>query len=639
MIHPSFTALPPAFQQSSLELIQRVNHDHLHCNDIRTWQRVHLYMTEQLSMYYIKNFNKQKNAQPAAQPDAQAAKPAGALLTPLSSQGTAHLFNRLYSELMEIYRDSAFINPVMEALQQHILSPLSKNAELACSICNWIILNAIYLPLGVHLLPSFQEDMAEKSDFAKCAEEFPKFPEALNRDVEARMHAFLADTAQAFCKSYVEPPQNEGPPTAVVLSVNNGAGGHTAPHRAMEARLKELGWRVATLCYDTDFLAESDPFQLLGITFADGTPMTSTLYETRWNMQKQCEEEARIVRCYVEARAALTPDLFQKESGGDLLRRQVLPLNPKLIVTTMAYHWSWRSLAYRVPAAKTILVASDVFFHSEANKCWLRQRSLPKELRQIHFTTMTDDLELLKDLAYQTAHYYKKKDPGTNTDVIFRNYRSLVLDEQITYIGAPVNPAFKAVTSQEEIQRLKEKWNVPEGALSVCISRGKLGYDSDLIPALEGYRTKETLPKPLVLQVVCGENEQFYKRLIKGEFNDLGPNITIAPHPLRTPSDFAELRSISIVDDIKAGGGSTFEGWYLISNGAKTMLLLTPGPDLYWEGSNCVAMEKWGVGRTVSPDTGKIEILKELIEKGLPQVTNPFPDWKKPFDKLVERFS
>lgn len=351
---------------------------------------------------------------------------------------------------------------------------------------------------------------------------------------------------------------------------------------------------------------------------------------------KKKKNVARIVGYYVQANKILNPDLFKDDSGGDLLRHRILPLNPQLLITTLAYHWIWKTLAYRVTSAKTLLVASDVFFHREAIMPWYRQQDIPHHLRQMHFTAMTDDLLLLKSMANHHDQYYIQKYPNFPVRSMIPLIKGLYLDSQIKVIGAPIHPAFKAITESQEIQRLRSKWKLPDGAMSICISRGKLGYDSDFKPALEEYRTKETFPRPVVLQVVCGENTPFYERLRAGEYGDLGPNITINPHPLLAPGDFAELRAISTFDDIKAGGGSTFEGWYLISEGSQCMLLLTPGPDLWWERSNCDAMEKWGVGKTIIAESRRAEIIKEVMENGLPKISNRFPDWKVPFDEVVD---
>lgn len=651
-IHPNFATLPEFVQQENLELIQKVNELHLHCEDEEVWSRVHNLITEQIAMRY---FNKQQRIEPNTVLAAPAPTPDQlqldkkrkdvfgdrrvATIFELTSEKYFEILKECKKVLKETYYDSLFTDPVLEAFQQHILIPLCANGELAYLLSDWIKMNVMYLPLGVHLLSSFKEDMNGSSEFAKYVLSFHQLyslSEALSETTISHMTAFLSEVAQAHCRSCDSTPPPTNQPTAVMLSVKTGAGGHTAPTTAMAARLKERGWKVETIYYDTDFPQENDPYCLLGVTFEDGSPMTRNLIDTRWRMQKQNKSVCRIVQWYVYGRMTFNPDLFIDESGGDLLRKKVIPLNPQLIITTLAYHWTWRSLAYRVPGAKTLLVASDVYFHFQGLLPWYRQQSIDEKLRQIYFTTMTDDEQLLKSVAGHHDHYWSKKYPGQKIESWIPLHEGFRMDSQVSVIGAPIHPAFEAITDSQEIERLRKKWNVPEGTMSTCISRGRLGYDSDMIPALEGYRTTELLPKPLNLQVVCGENTSFYNRLVSGEFADLGPNITITPHPLRAPSDFAELRAISTIDDIKAGGGSTFEGWYLISKGSPTMLLLTPGAELWWEPSNGDAMEKWGIGRMVSMDTSKISIIKEVMEKGLPIIKNRFLEWKPLFDKTVD---
>jgi hypothetical protein len=649
-VHPFFAGLPEKVQRETLALIKVVNERHLHCEDSWAWPQAHYLITGLIYRDFTAKVNKRK---PLAQIPVQVVVPQQitpdplkvlptrqySSMVPLSQKEYNKQLIAVKSQMNATFHDPLFVDPVAEALQQHIMTPLSDNSELVRLLCHWVGLNVIFLPLGTHLLQAFMLDMAGESPFAKYVMVKAKvtlLPEARSQKVLAQMNAFLAEVAQAHSLSCVPTPPRSEQPTAVILSVKNGAGGHTAPAQAMAARLKERGWKVETIHYDTDLSAECDAYQLLGITFEDGTPMTETLYVTRWKMQKQNKEVSRIVGYYVGARKRLAPDLFVDDSGGDLLRHKILPLNPQLLITTLAYHWTWRSLAFRVTGAKTILVASDIFFHQEALCPWYRQQNIECDLRRMHFTTMTDDMELLSGMGVSHDQYFTKKHLGSAIDYLAPFYEGFSLDSQVSVIGAPIHPAFDAITNAKEIKRLRKKWGVPDGAISVCISRGKLGYDIDLIPALDSFRTIEHLPKPVVIHVVCGENTQFYNRLVAGDYKNLGPNITIIPHPLRAPKDFAELRAISILDDIKAGGGSTFEGWYLISKGIESMLLLTPGATLWWEIPNCDAMEKWGIGRTITETVSKIKILQEVILNGLPPITHRFPDWKNPFDKTVD---
>lgn len=645
-IHPLFLKLPEDIQREILVLIIKVNEDHLHNEDGQSWGRVHFLITE----FFATNFNaaeKKKDKAVAVIPADQLViddtqglpKRTAKVISALHAENFNSLREQIQNNLDGLFHDSLFVAPILQALQNHIFSGLNQHAELINLICRWIQLNSMYLPLGTHLVEAYKADMSGVTHFYQyvmARHGMFLIPEALSEKTIARVTAFLAEAAQANCRTCPPPGPLTDRPTAIMLTCKNGAGGHTAPTQAMASRLKESGWRVEMVYYDTDLKEDADAYRLLGITFADGSPMTEDLFMTRWQMQKQQRKVSDIVRFYVHAKKILEPDLFVDDSGGELLRGKILPLNPQLIVTTSAYHWSWRS-AYRVPTVKTILVASDVFFHREAIFAWNRQKNMPAELRQIYFTTMTDDLELLKGMAQHHDNFFKLKFPGRKLDSMQPFFGGFELDDQIDVIGAPIHPSFNAVTDPQEIQRLRKKWNVPDGAVSVCISRGKLGYDTDLVPALEGYRTQELLPKPVVLHVVCGENRQFYERLCEGSHANLAPNITIIPHPLLKPADFAEIRAISTMDDIKAGGGSTFEGWYLISKGAESLLLLTPGRKLWWERSNCDAMEKWGIGRTVEENSTKIPVLKEILEKGLPKIKYSFPDWKKPFDHLVTK--
>lgn len=619
-----FLDLPPEVRKEKLDLIEEVNRKHLHVEPGEQWEKVCWVMTELIADKYLKKSEKTK--------ETTSTDPAPRLF--FVQQCYTECFKRLKEDLENAYKDPEFTDKIMHVAQRYLFNPFKHNAELLDLLINWVGANSVYLPLGKHLHAAFQADMEKKTLFYrhrlfKCT----ICPEAQSREVSNAMLAFLTSVADINSKSVQECAEpKEKSCTVLMLSVKNGAGGHTAPNRAMTARLQERGIRVETIHYDTDLTQECDPFRLLDITFEDGTPMTKDLFHTRWDMPKHNKKVAKIVECYVNAMTMLYPSHFRRHDGKDLLQK-VTSLRPRLIVTTCAYHWSWKSIAYRLAGCKTLLVASDVFFNSSALNPWFRQQEIPKDVRQLYFTAMTDDVSLLRSDAKYADEYQKMKtgkEPTFSEAAIFED---LTLDEQISVIGIPVNPLF---TCDAPLQELRKKWKVPDGAISVTISRGKLGYDADLLEALLGYRTTKPLTKPLILHVVCGENDQFYNKLKGGEYGPVGPNITIYPYPLLEPKSFAELRAISIIDDIKAGGASTFEGWYLISQGTKTRLLLTPGPDLFWEKANCEAMEKWGVGVWMKEGMSKIDILEDIIKNGVKPIQKPFPDWKKPFDEICD---
>lgn len=686
-IGPLFKQLPLETRKTYLKLIRNVNEQHLHCNDPILWKKVHYIMTQVIAIRVnakeLKKYSREKKKvaalNPAANPaQAQAAVPApvvnqapgqvglagnpskGAQVQNVNQKGVippdlkqikGEMHQENYDKLLKViksqfdqnFHDFELTNQLANAVQKYVMSPLVRNRDLVSAICDWISLNRIYLPLGPHLLSVYKKDMAGETLFAKKVMQFygcSLCSEALSKEAVNQVNAFLSEAAQIFSRSAgkLNPPTEN---TAVILCVKNGAGGHTAPAQAMATRLEQLGWKTQFVNYDEHLSQEGDPYHVLGLTFEDGSPMSAARVTQRWTQQKHKKAENMIVNSYIEAMLQLKPDLIKDFSGDDLYRNILIPLNPRLILSTISYHWMWKQ-AYRLPYTKTLLAASDVFFAIEPFNPWYRQLDFPEELRRIHFTAMTDDIELLKSLGKHHYAHWSAKHPNSPIESWIDYFDELKLDPpdaklpQIFPIGAPIHPAFGAVTDPEEIKKLRVKWGVAEGAMCVCISRGRLGYDTDLGPAIESYRTTEVLPRPVEIHVVCGENELFYQKLVQGAYKDLGPNIKVVPHPLLSLKDFAELRAISTLDDIKAGGGSTFEGWYLISQGSQTLLLLTPGPELWWENSNCEAMEKWGVGVLVKPTTNKIDIINNVIRKGLPQIVHRFQDWRPPFDKCVE---
>jgi len=642
-IHPFFFELPEALQKQKLELIDYVNEKCLHCT-ANQWHWAKFLITQQIAVKHFQNLQKKEASSPSLpkqNPKPIDQNPAARLsdsMVAINASSYNKVFESLIKVLNQTYLDPDFTEALIEAAHTHF-GILKRHAELAIFLLTWVNLNSVYLPLGEHLLPAFDKDRKKESAFYRhimVAYEVKWISEAQSDQAYQLMKAFLAEAGAANERCLAGQRHQEGPPTAIVLSVKNGAGGHTAPQKAMAARLKERGYKVETINYDTNLDDTHDYFRMLGITFVDGTKMTEHSFSTRWIMQKHNKEISKIVKYYCNSVILQNPSLFKDYSGKDLLLKKIIPLNPKLIVTTMAYHWSWQSIAYRLPYVKTLMVASDVNFHSVALFHWYRQKDLEPSLRNIYFTSMTDDLDLFKS-EYLAGKEHQKKHPENEKVRPEIYFSGLEFDEQITVIGAPINPEFQAVTSEVEIQRLRKKWGLPDDAVSVCISRGKLAYNIDLIPAVEGFRTDRTLSMPLHLHVVCGENISFYNRLCAGEMGNLGPNITVIPHPLLEPKDFAELRAISIIDDIKAGGASTFEGWYLISQGARSKLLLTPGEELWLEYCNCWAMEKWGVGSLAIEGQSKIPFVEETIAQGVPHVKHHFPDWKTPFDSIVKK--
>jgi hypothetical protein len=613
--------LPAEDQDKIRALVDSVNRDHLHCTDSNTWERVSKVILENIATKKLKENH----------PDEFVDTNHEILLM--------HTLD-LRDELKKTFYDPDFTDQILAAFQTYISSPFEDDADLVIYLKQWIDSNKIYLPLGVHLLPAFVKDMKGETLFSQKIMKLGQKDYEINLNAQSKlvysmMEAFLAEVAEANNRCLAGFPREGDLKTAVVFSVKMGAGGHIAPHKAMAARLAERNFRVETIHYDADLNPDYDVFQVLGLTFEDGEPMTMDLYSTRWREQKHNQEVSGIVGQYIGLMYMIHYDEFRNYSGRDLLM-SLKAINPSVIVTTLAYSWVWKAVAFRLSSAKTLMVASDVFFNSNVLGAWYRQIDLLPKHRQLHFGVMTDDVELLRDQGKAHDQYYNSKYPNDTHDLLVPMFDQFVLDSQVSVIGAPINPSMKATINPIEIMELRKKWGVPDGSVSVCISRGRYGFDADLKDAIECYRTQESFPKPVVLFVVCGENKPFYQRLVGGEFNDIGPNITIHPLPLLSANDFSEVRSISIADDIKAGGGSTFEGWYLISQGVKSYLLLTPGPTLWWELVNCWAMKKWGVGQVFTENESKVAIVTDLIVNGPKTLTNKFPDWKPSFDATID---
>lgn len=604
------------FVKVNEETLEECNRTYLHCNDPAIWKRVSSAVLESL-LGLTSSFKDVEEIQ------------------------SRHIA-QLKAALEETFLDPNFTDQILSAFQTHIGLPFEDDPALVKALGIWVFENILYLSKGEHLMRAFEEDMEGASGFSEkilhlSERGYRKHPDGASERVSISMRNFLRNVREANERFMHDFPKEVNAETAVVLSVKNGPGGHIGPHKAMAARLEERNFKVITIHYDTDLDAGNDPFKVLGLTFENGEPMTEEQLKTQWVEKGKNLEVVKIINCYVASMKSMYPQLFRARSGVHLLT-SLKKINPALIVTTMAYHWTWRS-AYRLPAAKTFLVASDVFFHYFGLQVWYRQPELARKHQQIHFGVMTSDLQLLRDYGRVHDEFWIGKYPDGEHDLFVPKFNGFVLDNQVSVVGAPINPTIKAITEEEELARLRQKWNIPEGSVSVCISRGKIGESQELEEAIESYRTQEHFPKPVVLLVVCALNESFFNRINAGEFNNLGPNVTVRALPLLTPGDFGEVRSISTADDIKAGGGSTFEGWYLISKGVKSVLFLTAGAtavaELWWEKVNCAAMQKWGVGQVFVPKQSKVSILTSVIENGPRTITNKFPRWEEPFDNAV----
>lgn len=654
----SFLKLPKQKQEKYLQLLEKVRVLYLHCEKDRDWEFIHYNCTQKIANRFHKKASKklvgndlktttpiQVNATQEQKNDSTGGNKC------LSSESYCQMMSIFQNQLQKLHHDPDYIEAIIKAFQDKIVEPLKLNVDIINVIFHWVSNNSCYLPLGKHLLEVFKKDMlcqTENSKFVKT----PLCPEAISKEVIQKMSGFLEEAAKAnsITATDLKPPRPEDQKTAIMLTVKDGAGGHTAPAIAITNRLRERGWRVEVICYDKDLEPEGDPFVLAGVTFEDGQPMTRNLYTTRWKMQKRHLKEGKIVSSYVEIKFILLKHIFKNRDAKILLDR-ILPLKPSLIFSTISYDWMWQTLAYRIPYAKTIAVSSDVFFAVQFLPIWHRQQDLPESLRQIHFTVMTDEVDLLNSAGKHHDNYYKKKHPDRLMEQWNPRFENLKFDSQMTMIGAPTHAAFNAKTDSFELERLRTKWGMREGEFGVCISRGRLGYTSDLKPAIESYRTNKKLSQNMVIHVVCGENTFFYEQLKsndpslnlkRGEYGDLilGPNIRIIPHPLRTLEDFGEIRSFCQIDDIKGGGASSIEGWLIRFKSNQGLLFVTPGPDLYWENTNCEALERWGVAKWIKDEkTNKIETIEDIMLNGLPKNVKPFVDWVPLFDKLVDKFA
>jgi hypothetical protein len=700
--HPSFLALPDEVKEKNIQFFERVNAIHLHCELEKNWEQSLFYITHKYGEWFVKKLKKfalhsysSSNsltsavdaakistpappldaanspatpvdaANPATTP-ANIAKPvitladAAKITTPVHQVDATNsplktkveirklrklmtfeillLTRQLIRCLSELYSNSLIATQVSNIAQKEIVEAYKNDAALVNLLLHWIRLNAMYLPLGEHLLKQYKKDMKKNSPFHNHVliwENAIPLEEALRKDTVLSMEKFLKKAASILHEDLEKvkrevTQEKSNQPRVLMLSLKNGAGGHIAPHDAMAQYLAiQLGYNVKTIRYDTD-ISGNDLIKQLGITFENNEPMDTHLYKTRWHMQKQKKEESRILKWYIESRQTKSHAF---DWGQDLLK-QAVSFNPHLIITTCAYHWCWKSLAFRLASAKTILVASDVFFHREALMVWYRQQTLDVRLRRVFFTTMTNDLELLKSFSTHHDNYFQKKSPSGKITSLKPLTDGFTIDEQVTVIGAPTRDSFSAVTDVNELKEIRLKWGVENGAFVVVISRGQLGYTEDFIPALKAYETDEKLARPVELHVVCGENDVFYNQL--QNVKNPGPNIKIVPHKKLSPPDFAALRAIAELDDIKAGGASTFEGWKLISSGALSNMVLVAGEELFWERSNIDAMVKWNVGFEAKNGESKIPILKNLMKNRPQPILNRYPDWKAPFKNVVE---
>ena len=181
--------------------------------------------------------------------------------------------------------------------------------------------------------------------------------------------------------------------------------------------------------------------------------------------------------------------------------------------------------------------------------------------------------------------------------------------EKITITGIPIMPHFFKSYSDEELNILKNKWNVNNNLTKILLMAGGAGVGNlDII-------AKTILEKNNKVQLIAlaGKNEETYNNLLKAQ--EIYHNKLIS---LKFTNEVHELMQISDLVLTKPGGLSTSECIAM----KKVMLLVNPIPGQ--EEHNAEYLESLGIAKLSSNVNVDMEKILEDIEK-----------YKKSFDNIL----
>ncbi len=479
---------------------------------------------------------------------------------------------------------------IAKSFTQHLRSVMQKDeVELFEA---WILKNIRYLgffpfdqywigetekPITI-LFSKYTENLSAFFEEIRCAEQPSNFPLVRNID----------------------------DPLNVVVITTTGGGGHKSVADALAQILNQypLKYRV-TIIDIADVGRPSDP-----VYVASGLLSVDDVYDKIYQQAKETHLANQIWQ--------LKPKLndFIADTSMKDLKDRIRLLNPDLVISSC--HFWERDLE----VASSLCVPLR-FIHCDYELSWallpVIANANPKVVK---LWLPATDPEILRPASSQLKSELVSQLRLSHSEEEIDQLLIEKVQASVDYSGYPVRSSFKRKTEPNEIQAIRERFQIEEGAQVVTIQMGKQGVGTikDVVRILNEDETV-VYSRPLHLAVMCGTNDKMREDLL--EYLTTHKNhsqIRFDIRPLMNQQDTADFLNVTDVEIMKPGGAATAEALQLK---VKTLFQVTS--EHPWEVCNGNQMARHKVGEKIESLEKLPAQLKEELEKTNQADYDPIP--------------
>lgn len=187
--------------------------------------------------------------------------------------------------------------------------------------------------------------------------------------------------------------------------------------------------------------------------------------------------------------------------------------------------------------------------------------------------------------------------------------------KQVMALGYPSRPAFSKHYSDQELEAIYEKYNLPKDKKLIMIMAGACGAESPYTEKVLR-KMKQGKYQDCHLVVICGNNKSYYKNLKKDIARENLGDYASALGFIKSGEDMAKLMSVSDCLISKPGGSSVAEA---VSRRLKLVLEVNPDDTLDWEKFSAEWVENKGLGSCFSSYEEFFKALDGQLEKEKPK--------------------
>ncbi len=467
--------------------------------------------------------------------------------------------------------------------------------------------------LPEELVPGFSKALLKVSCFFGSQKLSPErgFWIALREEgcfswAEQKRQAITAFISEANRPAHRPKKERKGGPFTIAILTTTASGGNESVTQGLVDFLSVYK-NVQTVVIDVETLAkEADPIMLAsGIVTYDG------LYASEF--QQKEDSDILIQRDVVTKQLSK----YIPSRLGSLLKEKLLETNPDLIISTRSYSLDDLSLA-------TLDIPFRMLHCDYELSFFLLDIYGKVDSSGVRFWLPSMEPTIFKPL-FVKADRLDLYDERDSRQELMEKIALLLgitpreVQKQFECIGYPTRSEFKRITDFQELESLRQKWDIRPNETPILVSMGKNGVGTlekiyDQLAKLPPHQWKFIF--------ICGKNEGL-KTKLKNRLSSTPANrFTI--YGFLSPEEMNDLMNLSPVKITKPGGAVTTEA--LVT---KTYLLMMDSHP--WEGANGAKIESMGLGQQVRTDLSLEAQIEEALVKAKVARTSHFLtvlDWK-----------